>query len=65
MFQGITVTEEELQEVAALSGVLEIPNDFLEVEFRDKCKVIITEPEHLLAKDYVTSYLYIKNQISL
>ena len=48
-----------------MSGVLEAPIDFLEAEFRDKCKAIISEPDQIVAKDYVNSYLYLKNHINL
>lgn len=62
-FIGHIVTEEKLQEVASLSGVLDIEEDYLDAEFRKKCEEIISEPEKITAKDYVESYLLLKHSI--
>ena len=43
---GSYVTEEESMEVAEYSKVLNIPNDFLEWDFRERCKNIIPCPEN-------------------
>ena len=40
---GFQVTEEQLEEVAAMSGVLEVPDDFLVLEFRKKCEKILPD----------------------
>jgi len=60
---GHIVTEEKLQEVASLSGVLDVQEDYLDAEFRKKYEEIISEPEKITAKDYVESYLLLKHSI--
>ena len=40
---GFQVTEEQLEEVVAMSGVLEVPDDFLVLEFRKKCEKILPD----------------------
>ena len=48
---GLPVTNEQLEEVSELSGVLDIPDDYLEPEFRARCEEIIDKPEDLKPKE--------------
>ncbi|KAG1682566.1 hypothetical protein GQR58_010849 [Nymphon striatum] len=57
---GLPVTEEQLKEVATLSGVLNIKKDFLEAEFRRKCEQILPNIEDIEAKDCREAYMYLK-----
>ena len=56
---GNYVTEEQLMEVAEYSEVLNIPNDFLESDFRERCINIIMYPERIENDEWYDAYIYI------
>ena len=60
---GLPVTNEQLEEVSELSGVLDIPDDYLEPEFRARCEEIIDKPEDLEPKECINAFLLIKREL--
>lgn len=61
---GLPVTDEELQEVAILSGVLDVPDDFLSKPFRDECERIISLKD-LTPKDCKDAFIFLKQNFQL
>ena len=62
VFLGWPVTEEQLQEVSELSGVLEVPSDFLHQDFRRKCESIIPYPHEIEPEDCKDSFIFLKEK---
>jgi hypothetical protein len=58
---GWYVTEEQLQEVAEYSNVLESGSDFLQQDFREACENLIHFPERVEPRECFDAYLYLKN----
>ena len=58
--QTLSVSEESLNEVAELSGVLEEGNDYLMADVREGCERIIPEVENVKPKDAADTYLFLK-----
>ena len=48
---GLSISEEQLQQVAKLSGVLRITNKYLENDFKKRCAELAEQPGDLDAKD--------------
>lgn len=44
VYSGLPVTEDQLREVALLSGVLDAEQDFIQPEFRSACERILPNP---------------------
>ena len=59
---GNYVTEEQLMEVAEYSEVLDITNDFLESDFRERCINIIPYPERIKNGEWYDAYIYLKEK---
>lgn len=57
------MTETDLKNVATLSGVLGVEDDFLTSEFRDRCQAILPNPEDIVPNTYVEAFLQIKYSI--
>ena len=49
-------------EVAEYSEVLNIPNDFLESDFRERCINIIPYPERIENGEWYDAYIYLKDK---
>lgn len=62
---GYHVTEEQLQEVAEQSRVLEADKDFLTDEFRAACLEIIPFPELVELKECSHAFVYLKTNVNL
>lgn len=62
---GLPVTEEELQEVAELSNVLEGTDDYLTENFRRECERHIANVDDIEPAEAVNAYLYLKANIDL
>lgn len=64
---GWVVSEEQLQEVANESGVLDASDDFLEpeVEFRQACERAIRQPEDVAPKNIQNAFLFPKQNITM
>ena len=48
---GLSISEEQLQQVVKLSGVLRITNKYLENDFKKRCAELAEQPGDLDAKD--------------
>ena len=62
LFLGNYVTEEQLMEIAEYSEVLNIPNDFLESDFRESYINIIPYPERIKNGEWYNVYIYLKEK---
>ena len=47
----LSISEEQLQQVAELSGFLRISNEYLENDFKNRCPELVEKPGDLDAKD--------------
>ena len=65
LFTGQTVTEEQLREVAELSGVLQIPDDFLEPHFRAECQRLIPDAAEIEPSNVKDAYMFLKENFNL
>ncbi|CAB4039230.1 Hypothetical predicted protein, partial [Paramuricea clavata] len=50
------VTEEQLQEAATESGVLQVPDDFLTEEFRAECERLIPDNDTIKPDEWTNAY---------
>ena len=57
---GWQVSEESLDEVAELSGVLQEGSDFLPQDVRAECERIIPEADKVQPRDAADTYLFLK-----
>ena len=62
---GWPVSEEQLEEVAAHPGVLEIDDDFLDARFRAGCERLIPKTEEIKPEDSVDAFIFLKTHFSL
>lgn len=62
---GLPVTEEQLQEMAIESGVLSILDDFLTLEFREKCECIFPDNDTIKPDEWKDAYVYLKQNFTL
>ena len=60
-YLGLPVTEEQLHEVAIESGVLNIAEDFLTPEFREKCEQIMPDKESVKPDECKDAFLFLKH----
>ena len=58
IFAALPVTKDQLAEVANISGVLDIAEDFLSPEFRAMCEQIIPVPSEVEPEDTAEAYKY-------
>ena len=58
---GNYVTEEQLMEVAEYSEVLNIPNNFLELDFRERFVKIIAYAERIENSESMMRYIWKRN----
>ena len=61
---GLSISEEQLQEVAKLSGALRITNKHLENDFKNRCAELVEQPGNIDAKDCANVYLSIKQGVN-
>ena len=61
---GYAVSEEHLEEVAGLSGVLEDTDDFLELEFRASCEEHIPNTDEIKPDQAANAYLFLKSHLT-
>ena len=57
------VTEEQLEDVAKYSEVLETGSDFLEEEVRKACEEIIPFPERVEPTECMEAFVFFKKQL--
>ncbi|XP_028418958.1 uncharacterized protein LOC114544557 [Dendronephthya gigantea] len=60
---GYIVSEEHLEEVAKLSGVLEDTDDFLNVQFRASCEEHIPNTDEIKPDQAANAYLFLKSPL--
>ena len=58
-------TEEQLKEAATQSGVLTVPDDFLQPEFRAECERVLPDSETIRPHECRDAYIYLKNNFQL
>ena len=63
--EGYAVTEEQLEEVAALSEVLGSNDDYLAAEFRNKCEQVIPDPLEIDFSDFADAFRYLKENVDI
>ncbi|PFX14012.1 hypothetical protein AWC38_SpisGene21869 [Stylophora pistillata] len=62
---GLTVTEQQLQETAELSGMLEGTSDYLEAGFRRECERHIPDTNDVEPAQAANAYLFLKNNFDV
>ena len=62
---GLTVTEEQLQETAELSGVLEGTSDYMEARFRTECERHIPDTNDVEPAQAANAYLFLKSNFDV
>ena len=58
------VTDDQLEEVAECSGVLDVEDNYLEPAFQMECQRLIPDVEAIEAKDCRNAYLYLKDNFA-
>ncbi len=61
---GWKVTEEQMEEAASMSGVLETSCDYLPPDFRRRCEEIIKDPLQVKASDCADAFAYLKHRFN-
>lgn len=59
-FIGFPVTNQALDEVAEVSGVMTVGDDFLSFDVRRECERVIPKVENVEATDAADTYLFLK-----
>ena len=62
-FIGYELKEAELEEVASVSGILNVSDDFLTIEARSKYQTYVPRVEDIKNDEWVDVYLYLKQKI--
>ena len=57
---ALHVTEDQLQEVAEMSGVLEVSENFLDDAFRLECERHIPNTDEIIPAEASNAYLFLK-----
>ena len=57
---GIPISDEDLEEVAQLSNVLENTDDYLPAEFRELCERVFPNVNEVLPKEASLVFLFLK-----
>ena len=64
-FIGYELKEVELEEVASVSGILNVNDDFLTAEARSKYQTYVLRVEDIKNGEWVDVYLYLKQRIDI
>lgn len=62
---GLRLTDDQLEEAAIVSGVLEIDDDFLEPEFRREGERIIPNSSETEPKNCAAAFMYLKSNFRM
>ena len=65
LFLGWSITEDQLEEVAELSGVLADNDDYLPADLRAKCKQAMPDPLELDVGDFANAFRFLKENVDL
>jgi hypothetical protein len=57
---GLPVSKEALDQVAEISGVMTENDDYLPIDVRERCELIIPEIADVNSKDAAETYLFLK-----
>ena len=60
-YSGFSVSEEQLKNVAEMSGVLEVAQDFMSTEMRQQCSAIIPYPTEVEPNECYDAFIYLKH----
>ena len=61
IFTGLPITDEALDEVRELSGVMDVGEDFLDADVRRECERIVPEIDQVKPADAADTYLFLKH----
>ena len=65
VFLDWPLTEEQLQEAVTASGVLNVPTDFLNPEFREECERCIPHPEKIESSECKDAFIFLKERANV
>ena len=65
LFLGWSITKDQLEEVAELSGVLADNDDYLPADFRAKCEQAMPDPLELDVGDFANIFRFPKENVDL
>ena len=65
LFKGLEVSENELQEAAIQSGVLDVADDFIDLALRQRCENVIPNPGILPEEKCFFVIVYIQAFITI
>lgn len=58
--QGKIINQEDLAEIALHSNILDVEEDYLEADFREKCENLLPNPVDVLPIDCAKTYCLLK-----
>ena len=58
--KGITLTKEQLREVADVSSILDVPMEFMDINLKQAFQQIIPNPREIESKNAHDAYLFLK-----
>ncbi len=61
---GTAITDEDLEEVAQLSKVLENTNDYLTAEFREHCERVFPNAHEILPNEASNGFIFLKQNFN-
>ena len=62
---GWKIDEQQLKEVAELSGILESSNDYLDSDFRDCCARILPDPQNLEPSHCADAFIFLRERLQV
>lgn len=63
LFLGWSITEDQLEKVAELSGVLADNDDYLPADLRAKCEQAMPDPLELDVGDFANAFRFLKENV--
>ena len=63
LFLGQSITEDQLEKVAELSGVLADNDDYLPADLRAKCEQAMPDPLELDVGDFANAFRFLKENV--
>lgn len=61
---GTHISDEDLQQVAEISNILETTNDYLEPQFRAECERVFPEVKEVLPNEALLAFRVLKQNVS-